>query len=69
VTSQLIDSGTCRQVDILNAFGVSKSSVIRALRKFREQGAEGFFSPPPTRHGGKVLTKEVLEAGQQLLMC
>jgi len=68
VTSQLIDSGACRQVDILNAFGVSKSSVIRALRKFREQGAEGFFSPPPTRHGGKVLTKEVLEAGQQLLM-
>jgi len=68
VTSQLIDSGTCRQVDILNAFGVSKSSVIRALRKFREQGAEGFFSAPPKRHGGKVLTKEVLEAGQQLLM-
>jgi len=68
VTSQLIDSGTCRQVDILNAFGVSKSSVIRALRKFREQGAEGFFSPPPKRHGGKVLTKEVLESGQQLLM-
>ena len=31
ITSQLIDSGACRQVDIQRAFGVSKSSVIRSL--------------------------------------
>ena len=35
ITSQLIDSGACRQVDIRRAFGVSKSSVIRSLNKLR----------------------------------
>jgi hypothetical protein len=29
VSSQLIDAGACRLVDILDTFGVSKSSVIR----------------------------------------
>lgn len=29
VTSQLIESGGCRQVDIIRTFGISKSSVIR----------------------------------------
>jgi hypothetical protein len=31
VTSQLINSGGCRQTDILRTFGVSKSSIIRSL--------------------------------------
>jgi len=32
ITSQLIDSGRCRQIDIINTFGVSKSNVARSLR-------------------------------------
>ena len=38
VTSQLIESGGCRQVEILRTFGVSKSSVIRSVKKLRQGG-------------------------------
>ena len=37
-TSQLIDSGACRQVDVVRIFGVSRSSVIRSLNKLRSGG-------------------------------
>lgn len=67
VTSQLIDSGACRQVDIQNTFGVSKSSVIRSLNKLRTGGAEAFFVQRRGRRGGKVFTSEVLEKAQHLL--
>jgi transposase len=67
VTSQLIDSGACREVDILRIFGVSKSSVIRSLRRLRSEGAEGFFKPRKGRRGGNVLTSEALENAQRLL--
>jgi transposase len=67
ITSQLIDSGTCRQVDIRRAFGVSKSSVIRSLNKLRSGGPEAFFVQRRGRRGGKVLTSEVLEKAQRLL--
>jgi len=67
VTSQLIDSGACRQVDIQRVFGVSKSSVIRSLNKFSSGGAESFFVQRRGRRGGKVLTPEVLEKAQRLL--
>ena len=61
VTSQLIQSGTCRQIDIINGFGVSKSSVIRSVNKLRNQGAEAFFVKPAVRRGGKVFSAAVLE--------
>jgi len=67
ITSQLIDSGACRQVDIRRAFGVSKSSVIRSLNKLRSGGPEAFFVQRRGRRGGKVLTCEVLEKAQRLL--
>ena len=67
VTSQLIDSGACRQVDIRNTFGVSKSSVIRSLNKLRSGGVEAFFVQRRGRRGGKVFTPEVLEKAQRLL--
>ena len=44
ITSQLIRSGACRNCEIVRAFGVSKSSVIRALKKLKEEGPVGFFS-------------------------
>jgi hypothetical protein len=67
VTSQMIDAGACRQIDIINTFGVSRSSVIRSLRKLREDGSEAFFIPRKRRRGGNVLTQPVLEKAQGLL--
>lgn len=67
ITSQLIDSGACRQADVIRTFGVSKSSVIRSLNKLRSGGPEAFFVQRRGRRGGKVLTSEVLEKAQWLL--
>ena len=67
ISSQLIESGSCRQVDIIRTFGVSKSSVIRSLNKLRSEGAEAFFDQRRGRRGGTVLTSEVLEKAQRLL--
>jgi len=66
-TSQLIDCGACRQVDIRRVFGVSKSSVIRSLNKLRSGGAEAFFVQRRSRRGGKVFTTAVLDKAQRLL--
>ncbi|MCP4345298.1 MAG: hypothetical protein GY795_07205 [Desulfobacterales bacterium] len=67
VTAQLVESGACRQVDILNTFGVSKSSADRSQRKLRQGGTEAFFKPRQGRKGGSVLTPSVLEKAQGLL--
>jgi len=67
ITSQLIESGGCRQVEILRTFGVSKSSVIRSVKKLRQGGVEAFFKQRAVRYGGSILTPEVLEQAQRLL--
>lgn len=67
VTSQLIESGSCRQIEIIRTFGVSKSSVVRYQNLFRESGPNGFFTPRKVRSGGPVLTPEVLSKAQTLL--
>lgn len=43
ITSQLIVSGSCKPIDIIKTFGVTKSSVSRNVKKLREEGLEGFF--------------------------
>jgi transposase len=67
VTAQLIESGACRQVDVLNTFGVSKSSVIRSQNKLRKGGSEYFFKPRQRPRGGTKLTPEILKKAQGLL--
>jgi hypothetical protein len=68
ITSQLIESGGCRQVEILRTFGVSKSSVIRSVRKLRQGGVEAFFiKQRVVRYGGTILTPEVLKQAQTML--
>ncbi len=67
ITSQLIDSGACRTVDVIRTFGVSKSCVIRSLNKLRSGGPEAFFVQRRGRRGGKVLTCEVVLKAQRLL--
>jgi hypothetical protein len=66
-TAQLIHSGLCRPVEIISTFGVSKSSVMRSLKQYREKGTESFFKPRATRIGGTVLKKDVLAQAQTLL--
>ncbi len=67
VTSQLIETGTCQQVDVIKTFGVSRSSVARSLGKLREGGPEAFFKDAPRRKSGTVLTEEVLKRAQEML--
>ncbi|MGH7238455.1 MAG: hypothetical protein ACREHG_00155 [Candidatus Saccharimonadales bacterium] len=49
-TSNLIDQGLCRKVDIKNCFGVSEDSVTRNYKKFKEERESGFFGSD-NRHG------------------
>lgn len=66
-TSQLVVTGNAKQADIVRAFGVTKISVKRSVKKFREGGPEAFFE---RRWGGsqpRVLRPEVLSRAQQLL--
>jgi len=65
-TAQLIDAGSCREAEVVRAFGVSKSSVARALRRYRGGGVEAFFGPRPGRRGGTVLNDEVAARAQSL---
>jgi transposase len=65
--AQLIDTGNCRACDIIRVFGVSKSSIDRAVRRYRAEGAEAFFRRRSSRRCATVLTPEVLEEAQRLL--
>ena len=66
ITSQLYVNGSVKQADICRAFGVSRISVKRSVKLYREKGAAGFFEPP-RRRGPAVLTPKVLEEVQVLL--
>jgi hypothetical protein len=65
-TAQLICQGACRQVDVLRAFGVSKTSVIRSVNKYRAGGVNAFYSPCAAR-SDSVMTPEITLRAQQLL--
>jgi len=65
--AQLIESGACRQKEVIKAFGVSKRSVIRAQNKLRNGGSETFFIERRGRKYAPVLTPEVLDQAQRLL--
>ena len=66
ITAQFYLNGYVKQMDIVRAFGVSPISVKRAVKRFQEEGPQGFYSDKKTR-GTTVLTPEVLEQAQQLL--
>jgi hypothetical protein len=65
-TSQLIGTGTARQRDIVQAFGVPLATVKRYMKVYREGGNAGFFRPP-RRRSASVLTPEVKQRAQALL--
>ncbi len=66
ITSQFCCSGIVKQADIVRAFGVTKISVMRAVKRYRELGAKGFYAPKKTRGAG-VLTSAVIAEAQTLL--
>ena len=48
IISPLYINGSATQAELYRAFGISAISVKRAVKKHREQGAEGFYTPRPT---------------------
>ena len=42
-TSQIVVNGNATQAEIVKAFGVSSISVKRWVKKYRKEGARGFF--------------------------
>jgi transposase len=65
-TAQLVCQGACRQVEIIRAFGVSKNSVLRSVKKYREEGIQAFYGPRRGR-GSTVINEEVADQAEQLL--
>lgn len=64
-TSQLVDLGQCKQVEIVQAFGVSPISVKRHVKKFRAGGIGVFFHKRRPR-SSTVFTPDVLNRAQEL---
>ncbi|MBU0943502.1 MAG: helix-turn-helix domain-containing protein [Proteobacteria bacterium] len=65
-TSQLYINGSASQAEICRAFGVSRISVKRSVKLYREKGMAGFYAEPKHR-GAAVLTAPVLDKIQELL--
>lgn len=65
-TAQLCCQGVCTQAEIIRTFGVSKNTLLRSAKRYREEGVEGFYRPRRAR-SGRVLTVEVSAEGQRLL--
>jgi len=67
ITSQMIDLKTVRHVEIISSFKVSKESVNRWLRIYRQEGAIGFFREKKVTKKGTTLTDDMLLKAQALL--
>lgn len=65
-TAQLCCQGACSQAEVARTFGVSKNSLLRSAKKYREEGVEGFYRPR-RRGGATVMTAEVTAEAQRLL--
>lgn len=50
ITSNFIEMGLCRKVEVARCFHVSEDFVYKAHKKFKEQGEDGFFGKDG-RHG------------------
>ena len=65
-TSQMVVAGTAGQVDVAKAFQVPLGTVKRYVRRYRDNGAKGFYTAPKRRSAG-VLKGEIKERAQALL--
>lgn len=66
ITAQFCANGNTKQAEVARTFGIAKVTVKRAVKRYREQGAKGFYVSRKTR-GAAVLTPEVLKRAQRLL--
>lgn len=66
-TASLIVNGSCKQVDIIKAFGLPPISVKRAVKKYREGGVASFFERRHAKRKPRVLKQAVLKEAQVLL--
>jgi len=66
ITAQCCINGNAKQAEIVRAFGVTKISLKRAVKRYREEGPKGFYTPRKGR-GPAVLTPVVVAEAQQLL--
>ena len=66
ITAQFCVNGNATQAEITRAFGVSKISLKRAVKRYRTEGPKGFYQPRK-RRGPAVLTRAVLAEARQLL--
>ena len=66
IISQMYVMGVVKQADLVRAFGINSQLVKRAVKLFRKQGAQGFFTPRKHRGPG-VLNEEVCMKVQGLL--
>ena len=55
ITAQFCVNGNTKQIDIICVFGISKISIKRAVKLYRETGVKGFYAKRKTR-GAAVLT-------------
>ena len=67
IAATLVNSGLCKQIEIVRAFGVDRKMLSRGQQQLRERGAESFFQKRPGRKAGTILTEERLAKAQQLL--
>lgn len=67
ITSSFILNGVCKNRDIIRAFKVSRSRVIRACNKFKEGGSKSFFSAKKTRGQATVLTPSTIKRAEDFL--
>jgi hypothetical protein len=44
ITAQFYTNGYVKQMDIVRAFGVTPISVKRAVKRYQEQGVQGFYA-------------------------
>ena len=66
ITAQFYVTGVCTEARIAKVFGVPAISVKRAVKRYREEGPEGFYQTP-RRRGAAVLTLAVIEQAEALL--
>lgn len=66
ITSQIIDSGVAKQMEIVRAMGVSVVSVKRYVKLYREKGASGFFAERKKKRA-HVLTRDRIQKAERLL--
>lgn len=67
LTAGFINTGRCRNIDIIRVFGVSKSSVIRSVKKYSDGGAKAFLSAKATRGNRTLLTAEKIVEAEDYL--